>query len=50
MLRAAELGLSIVDLGNYTIGEVTDMITERANDNEEYPEVMETQDIHDFFR
>ena len=49
MLRAAELGITVTDLGDYTLGEITDMIIEKANDYEEYPEVMETQDIHRFF-
>lgn len=49
MLRAAELGLKITDLGDYTLGEVTDMMIEKANDYEEYPEVVESADIHRFF-
>jgi hypothetical protein len=49
LLRAAELGITVTDLGDYTLGEITDMIIEKANDYEEYPEVMETQDIHRFF-
>ena len=49
MLRAAELGVKITDLEDYTLGEITDMIIEKANDNEEYPEVAEQKDIHRFF-
>lgn len=49
LLRAAELGITVTNLGDYTLGEITDMIIEKANDYEEYPEVMETQDIHRFF-
>ena len=49
MLRAADLGIGINELGDYTIGEITDMIIEKANDYEEYPEVAEGQDIHSFF-
>lgn len=49
LLRASELGLSITDLGDYTLGEITDMLIEKANDYEEYPEVAESKDIHRFF-
>ena len=49
MLRAAELGIKISDLGEYRLGEITDMIIERSNDYEEYPEVANTKDIHSFF-
>lgn len=49
MLRAAELGIKITDLGDYRLGEITDMIIEKANDYEEYPEVAESTDIHRFF-
>lgn len=37
MLRCAELNLSVEDLDDMTIGMVYDMLTERANDREEYP-------------
>ncbi len=36
MLRCAELGLTISDLDDLTIGMVYDMLTERANDHEKY--------------
>lgn len=49
LLRAAELGIKITDLGDYTLGEITDMIIERANDYEEYPEEAQGADIHRFF-
>lgn len=49
LLRAAELGIKITDLGDYTLGEITDMMIERANDNEEYPELAEATDIRTFF-
>ena len=37
MLRCAELGLSQEDLDDMTMGMVYDMVTEKANDREEYP-------------
>lgn len=49
MLRATKLGLTVVDLGDYTVGEITDMIIEEANDYEEYPEQRSGEDIHKFF-
>ncbi|SCW26602.1 hypothetical protein SAMN05660484_00025 [Eubacterium ruminantium] len=49
MLRATELGITLADLGLYTCGEITDMIIERTNDYEEYPEVAGQGDIHKFF-
>jgi hypothetical protein len=49
MLRAAELGITVTDLGDYTLGEITDMIIEKANDYEEYPEIADSKDIHRFF-
>lgn len=49
MLRAAELGITVTDLGDYTLGEITDMIIEKANDYEEYPELADSKDIHRFF-
>lgn len=49
MLRAAELGITVTDLGDYTLGEITDMIIEKTNDYEEYPEIADSKDIHRFF-
>lgn len=37
MLRCAQLGLSTEDLDDMTMGMVYDMVTEKANDHEEYP-------------
>lgn len=45
MLRCAELGLSISDLHYLSIGMVVDMITEKANDKEEYPYIATQEDI-----
>lgn len=36
MLRCAELGLTMSDLDDLTIGMVYDMLTERTNDHEKY--------------
>lgn len=36
MLRCAELNLSVEDLDDMTIGMVYDMVTEKANDHENY--------------
>ena len=38
MLRCVQLGLSVADLDLVTVGLVTDMITEKCNDEEEYDE------------
>lgn len=45
MLRCAELGLSISDLHYLSIGMVEDMITEKANDKEDYPYIATQEDI-----
>lgn len=49
MLRAAELGIKLSDMGEYRLGELTDMFTEKGNDYEEYPEEAGKEDIHKFF-
>ena len=36
MLRCADLGLSLEDLDDMTVGMVYDMLTERSNDQEKY--------------
>lgn len=36
MLRCAELGLSVEDLDDMTMGMVYDMLTEKTNDHEKY--------------
>lgn len=50
MLRCAELGLSKEDLDDMTIGMVYDMMTERANDKEEYPIKAKPGTLAGFFR
>ena len=49
MLRCAELGLSDTALSQMTMGMVYDMITEKANDNEQYPYKATQEDIERFF-
>ncbi|WP_354368954.1 hypothetical protein [Peptoniphilus olsenii] len=48
LLRAVEIGLSILDLDLITIGLVSDMYTEKVNDDYKYREVA-TQDDFDKF-
>jgi len=49
MLRCAELGLRTDDLDSMTMGMVYDMITEKANDEEQYPYKATQSDITDIF-
>lgn len=49
MLRCAELGLNREDLDDMTVGMVYDMLTERANDREQYPFKATQEDINSFF-
>lgn len=48
LLRAVELGLSIIDLDLLTIGLVNDMYTEKANDDWKYKEVATQEDFDRF--
>lgn len=48
MLRALGLGLSIQDLDLVTIGMITDMATERSNDDFEYVEYADQSDFDAF--
>lgn len=50
MLRTAELGLTDEALRDMTIGMVYDLLTERANDMEEYPSQGTQEDIRRFFQ
>lgn len=45
-LRISQLGISNAD--DYTIGMIFDMLTEMANDNEDYPIVATQADIDAF--
>lgn len=49
MLRCAHFGLSDEALSTMTMGMVYDMLTEEANDREEYPLVGTQEDIRSFF-
>lgn len=49
MLRCAHFGLSDEALANMTMGMVYDMLTEEANDREDYPIKATQEDIEAFF-
>lgn len=49
MLRCAHFGLSDEALKSMTMGMVYDMLTEEANDREEYPVKATQDDIKAFF-
>lgn len=49
MLRCAELGLSMADLDDMTMGMVYDMLIERGNDQEEYVPIADQEDIYRLF-
>ena len=49
MLRCAHFGLSDEALKTMTMGMVYDMLTEEANDREEYPFEATQDDIKSFF-
>ena len=48
MLRCKELGLSIDDLDNIDFGLVADMLTEKDNDNYNYPHKASQEDFDRF--
>lgn len=47
-LRCVQLGMSIADTDLLTMGEIFDMITERANDEIEYPALASQEDFDKF--
>lgn len=49
MLRCVELGLTKELMQELTIGDVYDMLVEKANDSEEYPIRATQEDISQFF-
>lgn len=49
MLRCAHFALSDEALSNMTMGMVTDMLIEEANDREQYPYEATQDDIRAFF-
>lgn len=48
LLRASELGLSMSDLDDLTVGMVNDMLIEKMNDSYEWKEVAEQSDFDSF--
>lgn len=47
-LRVTQLGLSDADLDRLTMGQVSDMFTERVNDDYNYAQVATTEDYMNF--
>lgn len=45
LLRCSEIGLSMQDLEYLSIGLISDMFTERDNDDYEYPYIATQEDI-----
>lgn len=45
LLRCCEVGLSIADLEYLSIGMISDMFTEKENDDYEYPLIATQEDI-----
>ena len=50
MLRCAELGLSVEDLDDLTMGMVYDMLIEKANDHEKYDIKAPAGSLKSFFQ
>ena len=50
MLRCKELGLSLSELEELEFGVITDMLTEKDNDNFEYPIKATQEDFNKFAR
>ena len=48
LLRCTELGLSMEDLDDLTVGMVNDMFTEKANDNYDWKEIASQEDMDKF--
>ncbi len=48
MLRCLQIGLSINDMDNVSIGLVYDMFTELNNDDYEYPQMASQEDYDSF--
>lgn len=48
MLRAVQVGLSLIDLYDLEYGEVLDIITEASNDDCDYQEVASQDDFDRF--
>lgn len=50
MLRCIRLGLDEKMLRRLSVGDIYDMLTEEANDHEEYPKKATQEDMDAFFR
>lgn len=48
LLRCKQLGFTLADLDEMTIGMVIDVFTENANDSYEYDEIATEEDINSF--
>lgn len=48
LLRCTELGLSMKDLDDITIGMVNDMFVEKSNDNYDWKELASQEDFDRF--
>ena len=48
MLRAYQMGLDLEEMENLSVGDVFDMMTEMANDQEEYDYKATQEDIDRF--
>ncbi len=48
LLRAIQLGLTMKDLDDITVGMVMDMYIEITNDHEKYDEIATQEDINNF--
>ena len=50
LLRACQIGLSLTDLKELTLGMVFDIITEHSNDDHEYAKIATQEDINAILR
>lgn len=48
ILRAIQIGLSLSDLEQITIGDLVDMLIELGNDSYEYPALATQEDFRSF--
>lgn len=50
LLRTCQIGLSLTDLKELTLGMVFDIITEHSNDEHEYAKIATQEDINAILR
>lgn len=48
LLRSVQLGLSMKDLEEVTVGMVLDMFVEMSNDHQKYDEIATQEDMNNF--